>query len=94
MGKSGLIGDFRTMSIGYFPEPLSGKIIETLDNDVQDILNTCLKEVHDILDQHRDLFEHFSQTLLKKEELEYDEIQDIFAKFNVKPLSGRLPPEI
>ncbi len=91
MGKSGLIGDFQWNHSDWRPEMVSAKTKETLDDDVQDILQTCLKEVRDILIQHRDLFEYFAQELLKKEELEYDEIQSIFDKFNVKPLSGRVP---
>lgn len=85
MGQSGLIGDFSHSQL------IGGKTRETLDADVQEILQTCLKDVTDILTQHKDLFEYFSQELLKKEELEYDEIQAIFDKFNVKPLSGRSP---
>ena len=64
---------------------LSEKTRESLDNDVQDILQQCLKECFDILNTHRDLFEYFSQELIKKSELEYDEIEAIFKKFNVKP---------
>jgi len=70
---------------------VSDKTKEILEGDVQDILQTCLKEVNEILNNHRDLFEYFAQELIKKGELEYDEIQAIFDKFNVKPLSGREP---
>jgi cell division protease FtsH len=88
MGKSGLIGEFQ-----YLPEYrrglISGKTRETLDADVQDILQTCLKEVREILEKHRDLLENFTQELLKKEELEYDEIRAIFDHFNIKPLTAR-----
>jgi len=86
MGKSGYIGDYRT-SGGY----VSDKIKEVLEEDVQDILQTCLKEVREILQTHKELFVYFAEELLRKEELEYDEIQAIFDKFNVKPLSGRIP---
>jgi cell division protease FtsH len=86
MGKSGLIGDFWSN-----PNLLSSRTRDTLDADVQDILQSCLKEVTETLTKHNDLFEYFAQELLKKEELEYDEIQAIFDKFNVKPLSRRAP---
>ncbi|MDP2653722.1 MAG: AAA family ATPase [Candidatus Omnitrophota bacterium] len=86
MGKSGLIGDY-----WYNTTLASNKTRETLDADVQDILQTCLAEVTETLKQNNDLFEFFSQELLKKEELEYDEIQAIFDKFNVKPISRRSP---
>ncbi|VAX38094.1 Cell division protein FtsH [hydrothermal vent metagenome] len=88
MGKSGYIGDYGTTG-SPCNNALSDKIKEILEDDVQDLLQTNLKEVRDILTQHKDLLEYFAQELLKKEELEYDEIQSIFNKFNVKPLSGR-----
>ncbi len=93
MGKSGLIGDYRYL---YWIEErmVSNKIKEILENDAQDILQTCLKEVKDILTGHNDLLEYFAKELLRKEELEYDEIQSIFDKFNIKPLSSRPPVKI
>ncbi len=95
MGKSGLIGDFRS----YIYQDnkngmLSDKIKETLEDDVQDILQTCLKEVRELLTKHKDLLEYFAEELLRKGELEYDEIQAIFDKFNLKPTSGRPRLEI
>ncbi len=92
MGPSGLIGEFQHQS-DWKRNMVSEKTKETLDHDVQEILQTCMKDVHEILTQHRDLLEYFSQELLKKEELEYDEIQAIFNKFNLKPISGRPPIE-
>lgn len=88
MGRTGLIGDFQTQGY-HLPLLVSERTKEILDNDVQEILQSCLKEVRDILTKHKELFEYFAEELLKKEELEYDEIQAIFDKFNVKPLSGR-----
>jgi cell division protease FtsH len=86
MGKTGLIGDFHAMQRHYGTETfLSEKTRESLDQDVQEILQTCLKECFDILNTYKDLFEYFSQELIKKSELEYDEIETIFKKFNVKP---------
>ncbi len=86
MGPSGLIGDFHALSRGWSPEThLSEKTREKLDEDVQAIMQECLKECLDTLNTHRDLLEHFAQELLKKEELEYDEIEAIFEKFGVKP---------
>ena len=91
MGKSGLIGDFKNYTPLPHAFPLSQKTLETLEADTQDILQTCMKDVEDILNNHQDLFEHFAQELLKKKELEYDEIQKIFDQYNVQPLSGRVP---
>ncbi len=91
MGKSGLLGDYRWLTLRDDDHLISTKTRETLDNDVQEILQSCLKEVTDILTEKKDLLEYFAQELLKKEELEYDEIQAIFDKFNLKPLAGRPP---
>jgi len=87
MGKSGLIGDFSALTTPYGAHMISPKTQEVLDQDVQDILQTCLKEVTETLEGKKELLEYFAQELLKKEELEYDEIEGIFNKFNVTPLS-------
>lgn len=92
MGKSGLIGDYRYL--GNYENMVSNEIKEKLENDVQDILQTCLSEVREILTKHKDLLEYFAQELLRKEELEYDEIQAIFDKFNIKPLTRNSNPII
>ncbi|MBI4309200.1 MAG: AAA family ATPase [Candidatus Omnitrophica bacterium] len=84
MGKSGLLGDFHTMNTAYGQPFISEKTKETLDADMQDILQTCLKEVAAILTEKKDLLEYFAQELLKKGELEYDEIEAIFDKFGLK----------
>ena len=95
MGKSGLIGQFLDYSSsGYQHRMISEKTKEILDNDVQTILKECIDDVVKILSEKRDLLEYFAQELLKKEELEYDEIQAIFDKFGLKPISGRLPPQL
>ncbi len=89
MGKSGFIGDFHAVA-----GRMDGNIInmsekskEVLDNDVQEILQGCIKDVEQILTEKRELLEYFAQELYKKEELEYDEIEAIFNKFGVKPAS-------
>ncbi len=93
MGKSGYIGDFQQYGSIYRQANLiSSKTLETLDADVQDVLQTCIKDVREILNQHKDLLIYFSEELLKKEELEYDEIQAIFNKFGVKPLTRLAGP--
>jgi cell division protease FtsH len=93
MGKSGYLGNMeevRSYSSSYFSESyISQKTRETLDADVQEILQTCLNEAKEVLLKHRDLLDYFAQELLRKNELEYDEIEAIFNKFNLKPISGR-----
>ena len=87
MGKTGLIGDFHSLINPQGQSTISEKTKETLDNDTQEILQSCLKEVTDLLKDKIDLLENFAQELIKKEELEYDEIEDIFKQFGVTPLS-------
>ena len=87
MGKSGLVGDFNNYHIqgyGKYYE-ISEATKQTIDNDVQDIIRSCMNEVEEILLKKKDLLDHFSEELLKQEELEYDEIVAIFDKFNLKP---------
>ncbi len=85
MGKSGLIGDFGATN----GVDISEKTKEILDNDVQDILQSCLKEVTDVLSKHKDLLDHFAQQLVKNEELEYDEIVAIFMQFGLQAASRK-----
>jgi ATP-dependent Zn protease len=98
MGASGLVGDysllekmseeygaFRGESASYISE----KVKEQLNNDVQQILNTCLKEVENLLKNETPLLERFAQELLAKDELNYDEIEAIFKEFNkVRPAAS------
>lgn len=91
MGKSGLIGDFHAM-MAHGGAMISEKTKEILDNDVQDILQACLREVESILTKNREVFEYFAQALISKQELEYDEIEEIFKKFGVasaRPLPAK-----
>ena len=45
------------------------------------LLTQCLKEVEDLLRKEDALLERFTEELLKKDELEYDEIEPIFVEF-------------
>ncbi|HQL41758.1 MAG TPA: hypothetical protein PLO93_05665, partial [Candidatus Omnitrophota bacterium] len=87
MGKSGLIGDFYSLMNPYGQIMISEKTKEILDNDTQEILQSCIKDVTDLLKDKMDLLETFAQELLKKEELEFDEIESIFQNFGIKPFS-------
>ena len=87
MGKSGRIGNWQDL-IGFNGQSfISEKTKEVLDDDVQSILQECLKEVAGILNKNRPLLDYFAQELLTKGELEYDEIEAIFQKFGIKPTS-------
>jgi cell division protease FtsH len=85
MGPSGLVGDFDALKDANGRHNISEKTKEVLDDDVQKILQSCLKDTTEILSQQKKLLEYFSQELLTKGDLEYDEIKSIFQKFNLKP---------
>ncbi len=84
MGKSGLLGNFQQLSSlrrpGFVSE-ISEHTKAILDNDVQDILQNCLKEVTELLKKEEPLLNCLSKELLAKEELNYDEIEAIFKEF-------------
>ena len=86
MGKSGYIGNMsyvgqKTLS----GEPLlSEETRARLDHDVQDILQSCLREVTELLTREKPLLDRLSQELVAKEELNYDEIEAIFEEFGKK----------
>ncbi|MFC1658845.1 ATP-dependent metallopeptidase FtsH/Yme1/Tma family protein [Candidatus Omnitrophota bacterium] len=94
MGKSGLIGDysilesgldqtggFRSLQSSSF---LSEKIKEQLNQETQDILQECLKEVEELLKKESKVLDRFAEELLAKEELNYDEIEAIFQEFGLE----------
>lgn len=92
MGKSGLVGDFYATTDFQGKPILSEKLRETLDQDVQDILQSCIKEVKEVLTDKKELLEDFAQKLLAAEELDYDEIVAIFDKHGLKS-AARLADE-
>jgi cell division protease FtsH len=80
MGKSGLLGNFDAV---YYSSqrPPSGEIQNKLDGDVQEIMQSCLKEVTEILIREDALLERLAKELIAREELDYDEIEAIFKEF-------------
>ncbi len=101
MGKSGLVGNYASIAamptrIGVFKGEsvsyVSEKVKEVLNSEVQEILQGCLKEVEELLIKESKLLDRFAEELLKKEELDYDEIETIFKEFNkTRPPIARVP---
>ncbi len=85
MGKSGYLGNLSHGASQYSHPHVSERTKEKLDDDVQDILRTCLDDAADILTKNRGLLDAFAAELMAKGELEYDEIQAIFDRFGIKP---------
>jgi len=85
MGRSGLLGNFDALteyaSGPHRTSPISADLQKRLDDDVQDILQACLKDVQAVLSQEQALLDRLAQELVAKEELNYDEIEAIFKEF-------------
>ncbi|MCF7873673.1 MAG: AAA family ATPase [Candidatus Omnitrophica bacterium] len=80
MGKSEYIGNFDQLlkERGI----ISAETKKKLDADVQDILRCCLDDVEEILKREKDILDYFSTQLIKEEELNYEQIERIFQKYN------------
>jgi ATP-dependent Zn protease len=82
------------------PEYLSEEIKTRLNQDVDKILKAAMAEVDALLRKEKDLFERFAHELMTKQELDYDEIEAIFAEFGkVNPRRSHLteapePPKV
>jgi cell division protease FtsH len=99
MGPSGMIGDYTIYKEGN-ALLLSEDVKMRLNQDVDKVLKDCLAEVETLLRKEKDLFERFAHELLTKQELDYDEIEAIFAEFGkVNPrrsylTQGTEPPKV
>jgi len=83
MGKSGYIGDFRSAFFrqnNYIPH-----FAHELDSDANAILKECLQETEDLLRKNWDVAATIAQKLIEKQELDYDEISEIFAAHKKGP---------
>lgn len=77
MGPSGLVGDYTSI-----PETeLSSDTKRILNQDTDKVLKQCLQDVEELLKKENVLLERFAQELLTKGELEYDEIEAVFAEY-------------
>jgi len=78
MGESGYTGDYTQIP----PEQLSDSIKTKLNEDTNRILRSGIDEVETLLKAERPIIDRFAQELLQREELDYDEIEDIFKQYN------------
>ena len=87
MGTNGFIGDYETLLSSWaFRESGSGDRIsdrmkDRLNEETHKILAECLKDVEALLRKEDVLLDRFANELLKKEELEYDDIEAIFVEY-------------
>ena len=88
MGDSGLVGDFTQI-----PErQLSDDMKKKLNDDTQQLLTRAMKEVEQTLKAEELILDRFAAELLKREELDYDEIVAIFAEYGKPPRSLAMGP--
>ncbi|MDD2703334.1 MAG: AAA family ATPase [Candidatus Omnitrophica bacterium] len=81
MGKSGIIGNYEQLDSYLWSSRgmlISEEVKRRLDEDVQDIMQTCLKEVTLLLESEKILLDRLATELVVKEELNFDEIEAIF----------------
>ena len=81
MGKSGIIGNFHGLDNNISGPLMSEEMKARLDNDVQNLLQACLKEAEELLKKEEALLERLARELLAKQELNYDEVEAIFKEF-------------
>jgi len=77
MGETGFVGDFTAIP----KENLSTDLKEKLNEQTMAILNLCLKRVDKYLIEQWDIVDKMAQALLEKEELDYDDIEELFIKY-------------
>lgn len=77
MGSNGYVGDFSSIP----QHELSDDLKQNLNKETYNILGACAKEVEDFLRKEWSLVDRFAQELMKRDELEYDDIHAIFAEY-------------
>ena len=82
-----MVGDYTAVPT----EQLSEQTKEKLNNETRKILQESLKKVEELLVKEMKLLERFADELLKKEELDYDEIEAIFSEYGKHKYIPYLP---
>lgn len=77
MGTNGFIGDYTAIS----NTELSDDVKTQLNRETHAILSQCIKDVEDLLKKEDKIFERFADELFRRDELEYDDIEAIFAEY-------------
>ncbi|MFC1546550.1 AAA family ATPase [bacterium] len=77
MGGSGFLGDFSVLPEHMLSEETKNK----LNVDAEKILRDCSDDVEKLMKKEWDIVERFANELLKREELDYDEIEEIFKEY-------------
>ncbi|HOW27302.1 MAG TPA: AAA family ATPase [Elusimicrobiota bacterium] len=86
MGGDGILGDYTALA----EHELSESMKQKLTDQVQSILSGAARDVEDLLKKEWTLVDRFAKELLERNELEYDDINAIFAEYG-KARSPVLP---
>ncbi len=92
MGTNGFVGDYEVLLSSWAfrgsssSDRLSDHMKDRLNEETHQILSQCVKDVDALLRAEDVLLERFAGELLKKEELEYDEIEAIFVEYGKQRL--------
>ncbi|HAH05617.1 MAG TPA: cell division protein FtsH [Elusimicrobia bacterium] len=81
MGQSGFVGDFTVLP----KEHLSEALKQQLNNETQQVLRQSLDKVDELLKKKWNIVERFAGELIRRDELDYDEIVQIFLEYNEQP---------
>ena len=87
MGSNGFVGDYEVLTGSWAfrktasADHLSDRVKEKLNDETHQILQACMQEVEALLRKEDALLERFAAELVKKNELEYDEIEAVFAEY-------------
>jgi len=77
MGPSGYVGDFSVI-----PEKELSETVKTqLNQDTNQVLQESIRAVEELLKKEREILDRFAHELLVRQELEFDEIEAIFAEY-------------
>ncbi len=83
MGTSGIIGNYAiTQQNQSIHSELSEAFKKQLNDETQSILRQCEKETEVFLRGEWNMVDVFAKLLIEKEELNYDEIEEVFEKHN------------
>ncbi|MEK7858531.1 MAG: AAA family ATPase [Elusimicrobiota bacterium] len=83
MGGNGYVGNF-----GVIPKTqLSEDLKEKLNGETQRIMHQAMQEVEQLLSAEAAILERFANELIKREELDYDDIVAIFLQYGKPPKS-------
>lgn len=81
MGESGLVGNFHAVGSQNLAEDVKSRLAA----DTNALLQKALKQAETTLRAEWPIVERFAQELLKRDELDYDEIVAIFQEFGKEP---------